>query len=275
MTHAPPQISRRPLARPERLSAALGGDSAALEALLGDLQPRVYGFALKLCGDAEDAEDVVQETLLAVATKLSDLRTAERFSSWVFTIARNHCLRVMRRRPTPESARPVESLDVLASAGDEDGPHRRAERSETWERLGSAMRQLTDEQREVVLLRDVEGLSAREVAEVLGVAVGAVKSRLHRARAQLREALSGEARAVRSGCPDIRLAFSRQLEGDLPLSVCAEMEAHVSGCRQCAAECDGLREVLAVCATTDRSCALPKASKTRFERAIRRVLRPV
>jgi RNA polymerase sigma-70 factor (ECF subfamily) len=108
----------------------------------------------------------------------------------------------------------------------------------------------------VLLLRDVEGLSAAEVAGVTGLSVPAVKTRLHRARARLREAWAplmaprGEAapRPARA-CPDIVRLFSRHLEGDISARTCARMEAHLAGCPRCQASCDSLKQVLRMCRT--------------------------
>ncbi len=98
--------------------------------------------------------------------------------------------------------------------------------------------------REVLLLRDVEGLRAAEVAEIAGISVAAVKSRLHRARSELR----GRFMAPPSpSCPSIELLVSRHLEGDLSPDVCATMEAHLDGCSSCKDGCDRLRQTLRLC----------------------------
>ena len=109
----------------------------------------------------------------------------------------------------------------------------------------------------VLLLRDVEGLTASEVAAVTGSSVSAVKSRLHRARAALARHVSRSLhepaipRARR--CPDVLLALSKQLEGDLDPRLCAEFEQHIAGCTACRGRCDSLKRSLAAC----RAAATP------------------
>ena len=105
--------------------------------------------------------------------------------------------------------------------------------------------------REVIILRDIEGLTAPEVAEITGDSVDAIKSRLHRARADVRArlgALLGDADEPPSaGCPDVLTAFSKRMEGDLNPRLCAELQDHVDGCAACRARCDSLKRALAVC----------------------------
>jgi RNA polymerase sigma-70 factor (ECF subfamily) len=106
------------------------------------------------------------------------------------------------------------------------------------------------------VLRDIEGLSAPEVAEVLGLGVQAVKSRLHRARLAVRQRIApllgsappGGSRAPQ--CPDILTVFSRYLEGEIGPDVCAEMEAHLARCGHCRGRCDSLKRTLQICRTT-------------------------
>jgi RNA polymerase sigma-70 factor (ECF subfamily) len=105
----------------------------------------------------------------------------------------------------------------------------------------------------VLVLRDIEGLSAPEVAKVLSISVDAVKSRLHRARMAVRGELAPVLRTPRdepppdSMCPDVLTLFSQHLEGDISPSVCATMEAHLARCGRCRSTCESLKRTLAVC----------------------------
>ena len=125
--------------------------------------------------------------------------------------------------------------------------------------------------REVLVLRDVEGLSAPEVARVLGMSVEAVKSRLHRARVAVREELAPalgrpEIAPPRGAqCPDVLALFSQHLEGEIDPSVCATMEAHLARCHHCHAACESLKRTLAICRqlpTPDVPASLAASVKT-------------
>jgi RNA polymerase sigma-70 factor, ECF subfamily len=171
------------------------GDADALDRLLRILEPQVWRFGLRLCGDREDARDVLQDTLLGAIRTLGEFRGEAALSTWLYTIARSYCIK-KRRRPKGAPSGFV-SLDAeegqaarqLADGGDDPAAH--AERAELAHLLEKALAELPPAFREVVVLRDVEGLSAPEAAEALGLTVAAVKSRLHRARAALRTAFAG------------------------------------------------------------------------------------
>jgi RNA polymerase sigma-70 factor, ECF subfamily len=246
---------------PALIALAQGGDRAAAEELLERHAPRVFRFGMKMCRDPEDAREVVQETLLSAFRKLRDFRGAASFSTWLFTIVRSHCIKKRRRRRhEPET---VLSLD--GEAAEETGrlshpdarPDQQLEKRRLREALEAAIANLGTGQREVLLLRDVEGLSAAEVAEVTGLSVQAVKSRLHRARVLLRKALlpalglsSDQGPGPAEGCQDIVPVFSRHLEGEIAPDVCRELERHVASCPRCGEACDSLRSVLSLCRRT-------------------------
>jgi RNA polymerase sigma-70 factor (ECF subfamily) len=132
--------------------------------------------------------------------------------------------------------------------------------------------------REVLLLRDVEGLSAAEVAEVLGVSVQAVKSRLHRARLSVRArvapllGIAPEAGTAPPGtCPDVLELVSRYLEGEISADVCAEMERHLAACGRCRATCESLKRTLALCRTSPPA-PVPSAVQDSVRVAVRNFL---
>jgi RNA polymerase sigma-70 factor (ECF subfamily) len=184
------------------IAASQQGDPAALEALVRRHQDRVYGFAMRMCRNVEDAKDILQDTFLGVVRSIRDFRAESKFSTWLYRIAANACLKKRRRGvhdPTPEQEL---SLDALMPRPDSEGvkpeipdwsedAERALLRGELGGRLEAAIDRLPREYKIVLLLRDVEGLSAEEAAEALGLSVAAVKSRLHRARVFVRRELAG------------------------------------------------------------------------------------
>jgi RNA polymerase sigma-70 factor (ECF subfamily) len=235
------------------LEAARRGDRGALETFLERHQARVLRFGLKMCRDAEDARDVAQETLLAAARGLSGFRAASSPSTWLYTIARSFCIKARRRSkfaPTVSSADGEARRAVEAVPADTPPPDEALAEARLSDALWSAIAALEPKYREVLLLRDVEGLSAAEVGEVTGLGVPAVKSRLHRARMQVRDRLAPHlGRATRPGaaCEDVARLFSRHLEGEIDAATCARMERHLEGCGDCRAACDSLKQVLRLC----------------------------
>jgi RNA polymerase sigma-70 factor (ECF subfamily) len=241
---------------PRLIDAARRGDAAAMESLLAAQQSRVFRFALKMCHLREDAEEVLQDTLLAAVRTLGQYRGDAALSTWLYTIARSFCIK--RRRRTKFAPTALVSLDSEEARTAHEAPDPRrgpdevlAERQLT-AALSRAVDALAPAYREVMVLRDVEGLPATEVAQVMGLSVDAVKSRLHRARASVRRMmaplLGGRVAERRPrGCPDIATLFSRHLEGDISPAVCARMERHLSGCPRCEGVCASLRRTLKLC----------------------------
>jgi RNA polymerase sigma-70 factor (ECF subfamily) len=241
---------------PELLERARGGDRAALEMLLERHQRQVYRFGLRMCRDEEDAKDVVQETLLAMARNVRDFRGASSVSTWLYSIARSFCIKKRRRSKfAPAHEELIGSVETeanrVADPGrlqDESLASRQIETA-----LESAIASLEPMYREILVLRDVEGLTAPEVAEVTGLTVEAVKSRLHRARVQVRALVAPllgvpePAPDAADTCPDVLDLFSRHLEGEISSDVCAEMEAHLARCGRCTARCATLQKTLLLC----------------------------
>jgi RNA polymerase sigma-70 factor (ECF subfamily) len=239
------------------LRAARQGDAAALEALLVRYQPHLYRFGLRMCGNVEDAGDVAQESLISMARSLREFRGDSSISTWLYTIARRFCIKKRRRSkfaPVRE-----ESLDAPGShaaqrlADPAPSPEHATTNRELEVALVRAIDALDPPQREVLVLRDVEGLSAPEVASVLGISIDAVKSRLHRARVAVRQELAPVLRRPaieeppQTMCPDVLRLFSQHLEGEIDPGVCATMEAHLAECSYCRGACESLKRTLAVC----------------------------
>jgi RNA polymerase sigma-70 factor (ECF subfamily) len=265
----------------ELLEAARAGDRAALDQLLTRHQSRVYRFGLKMCRDSEDAKDVLQDTLLAVARNVKDFRGASSVSTWLYTIARSFCIKKRRRSKfAPEQEEPLD-LGPEGEASRIADPGRGPDESLAGRQIESALERAIGElepmYREVLLLRDVEGLTAPEVAEVMGLTVEAVKSRLHRARLAVREKVAPllgvpEAAApLASTCPDVVALFSRHLEGEISTDVCAEMERHLAACPRCRAKCDSLQRTLVLCRSSPAP-EVPRPVQQSVRDALRRLL---
>jgi RNA polymerase sigma-70 factor (ECF subfamily) len=263
----------------ELLEQARAGNAAALEALLERHQAQVYRFAMKMCRDPEDAKDVLQDTLLAMARGVRDFRGASSISTWLYTVARSVCIKKRRRSKfAPEAERSLDtdattearSLADPARAPDEELAGRQVEHA-----LEQAIAALEPMYREVLLLRDAEGLTAPEVAEVLGLSVQAVKSRLHRARLAVRAEVApllgvpGAAPAAPGSCPDVLTLFSQHLEDEISAQVCAEMERHVEACARCRGACDSLRRTLALCRTGGPAVDVPASVQASVKVALR------
>jgi RNA polymerase sigma-70 factor (ECF subfamily) len=184
------------------LAAVRRGDSAALEMLLVRYQPHLYRFGLRMCGNVEDAGDVAQESLISMARSVRDFRGDSSVSSWLFTIARRFCIKKRRRSkfaPAREGSLDADAHAVQRLADPAPSPEQTATNRELAAALARAIDALESSQREVLVLRDVEGLSAAEVAGILGVSVDAVKSRLHRARVAVRQQLEPVLRRTSAG----------------------------------------------------------------------------
>ena len=184
------------------IAASQAGDAAALDELVRAHQGRVYGFAMRMCRNVEDAKDILQETFLGMLRSIREFRQDSRFTTWLYRIAANACLKKRRRGvhdPQPEQEL---SLDALMPHPDADGRRPEipdwssdAERAllngELSAQMEAAIDKLPREYKIVLLLRDVEGFTAEEAADMLKLSVSAVKSRLHRARVFLRNELAG------------------------------------------------------------------------------------
>ncbi len=244
-----------------------------MEPLLAALQPRLYRFSMSMCRHPEDAEDVLQESMLAVARSAHSLRATAALSTWLYTIARRFCLK--KRRKSKFAPSQEESLDFGADglhanvAATTPLPDEQVAQLALWERVQLHIRALSPELREVLVLRDVEGLTAKEVAGVVGLTVAAVKSRLHRARSELRDRLATPHEKPQD-CPQIRLVFSQFLEGELSADVCSTMQDHVASCAVCSAECEGLKSALTACTTAPAN--VPPDVQRRVQQALQNVL---
>jgi RNA polymerase sigma-70 factor, ECF subfamily len=171
-----------------------GGEARAFEALVRRHRAPVFNFILRYTGQRARAEDLLQETWLKVVRSAGEYEPRARFTTWVYTIARNLCVDSARK----ESYRQADSLDAPASASDDgDGralgemlPERGAHNARLRPLLERALSSLPDEQREVFILREYSGIAFKEIAEVTKTAENTVKSRMRYALEGLRKRLA-------------------------------------------------------------------------------------
>ena len=184
---------------PQLLTRAQAGEIAAFEALVDAHRDKVFGLALRMTRSEADAAEITQDTFLSAYQHLGDFRGDAAFGSWVHRIAANHALMRLRHRRVVQAAEeelkggPEFTEGGSLAVYPERDWSRDAEEKALDAELGQAIQQATDRlpegYREVFLLKDVEGLSYEQIAELTGDSVPAIKSRLHRARLALREAI--------------------------------------------------------------------------------------
>lgn len=199
-------MPRNPILSPERerqlVELTQRGDRGALGELLGAYHKRVYHVCLRMVGGAEDAADLTQETLLRAVKHAEGFRGGSSFSTWLLRIAMNLCISHLRRARLRQTA----SLDQEIGGGDqasalknliisqrEPTPDQRVQQEEQVQSLTASLDAMDPALRSIIVLRDLQGMDYHQIAEVLAVPVGTVKSRLFRARLALRRSLEGTA----------------------------------------------------------------------------------
>ena len=158
---------------------AAGGDVGAFEVLVRRYQLPIIRLCAGMLGDRHGAEDAAQDVFFSAWRSIGRFRGDAQFSTWLFRIATNQCLRDIRRRPAQAAQLPE---DLPATEG---SPHGELDAAEGSAAVSAAVGRLSAEQRAALLLREVEGLSYDQIAEVLGVSMAAVRSRIYRARSDL------------------------------------------------------------------------------------------
>jgi RNA polymerase sigma factor (sigma-70 family) len=161
----------------------LDGDDGAFPGVYHRYKQQVYEFCCRMLGDADGAKDVVQSVFVKVFERRSQLRQPERFSSWLMTMARNDCLTVLRR--SRMFAGMPENVEAEHAHSSSDA----VERQDEIAAIEHAIRELPPDLREVILLREYQELSYREISLIIGVDVDIVRSRIFRARQKLYETL--------------------------------------------------------------------------------------
>lgn len=186
----------------ELIGRFLAGDEGAFNRLVLSYQNRVYGLSYRMMGNLEEAEEVAQEVFITVYKSLRDFRGDSQFSTWIYRVTVNHCknrIKYLGRRKYYSSQsldEPVDGNDGEVMARQLPDEHLdalgRMEQKEVQNTVQEKMNELDEEQRTVLFLRDIEGMSYQEIADILDLREGTVKSRIHRARLELKDKLEKE-----------------------------------------------------------------------------------
>lgn len=194
----------------ELIEAFKKGDEKAYEELVSRYTDRAYSLASRMTRNSEDAEEVLQDVFVTVFRKIHSFEGKSSFSSWLYRITVNASLMKIRKRKQDQSTPmddlfPGEGNNPALRSKEEDDVDNITLRKEVLEELQFAISKLPDEYRPVFILRDIDGLTSREVGKILNLTVPAVKSRLHRSRLMLRKKLAAFYREYRSGSTRIAL----------------------------------------------------------------------
>jgi RNA polymerase sigma-70 factor (ECF subfamily) len=181
------------------LARAQAGDVSAFERLSSAYADRLFMLLLRLLGDRSEAEDVAQEVMLRAWRGVGGFRGTSSYFTWLYRIAVNEANRALEKRGRRPPAAPIGADELQLPAPAADDPSRQAENSELRRALGRALAGLPPALRTAIVLRDVEGLSTREAAEITGVGQAAFKSRLHQARLRVRAAIGDETLVTTGG----------------------------------------------------------------------------
>ncbi|MGQ9653801.1 MAG: RNA polymerase sigma factor [Thermodesulfobacteriota bacterium] len=197
-TIAPRSENSHPHSEGRWIELAQEGDRESFERIVIAYQQKVFNLAFRLLGEREEAEDLTQEVFINVFRHIGEFRGESQFSTWIYQVTTNHCrnrLKYLRRRfhhvtesiDDPVSTEEGEMGREIPDEGEipEDQLYRR----QVQELVQIALGRLRQEYREAVVLRDIQNLSYQEISEILGVPEGTIKSRLHRARWELKEIL--------------------------------------------------------------------------------------
>jgi RNA polymerase sigma-70 factor, ECF subfamily len=255
----------------------------AMEKAVALLQESVFSFSMRVCNQREDAEDTMQEVLLKSVPVLSQFDSPKALAVWLYKVAKNRCL--MNRRKSKFAPRKELSLEELmpdrgelahlATSG-RFNPEAFAIRSQEAQWLRDAIQKVPPEYRIILVLRDMEGLSDDDVAEITGLRPGTVRVRLHRARLFVRKEIAKRLRSdqVRStasrepdtparppNCKAMFAELSDYLDEQLDESMCAELEKHMDGCEPCKAFLSSLEATITALRQIAKESPDPKKAR--------------
>jgi RNA polymerase sigma-70 factor, ECF subfamily len=247
----------------------------SVEQAVALLQNTVYSFSMKICGHREDAEDTMQDVLFRSLKYLSKIQDPNALAAWLYTVTRNRCRR-MRRGPQNSQAKRL-SLDELMPDEQEmrellqrteRGPELHAIHAEQQHLLHRAVLALPSPLRLVLVLHDMEELTSEQVAQILGLQVGTVRVRLHRARLAIRKQMArlleglpeppqkpGKPLGHRpKECRDLFAGLSEYVDGRIEPRTCEQMRVHIEACPACIAFLKDLRATVDRCRSLDVPC---------------------
>jgi len=266
------------------------GQPESMEKALKLLQETVFSFSMRVCQQREDAEDTMQEVLAKSVPVLSRFESPKALVVWLYKVAKTRCL--MSRRKSKFAPKQELSIEELMPDREELGtvvqggvnPETFAIHSQEARWLRDAIQKLPPQYRIVLVLRDMEGLTDEEVAEITGLRAGTVRVRLHRARLFVRKELvrpkQGRDRHLRplasqamtaseprpGRCKAMFAELSNYLDERLDDSVCAELEKHLDGCEPCKEFLSSLQATIEQCRKSPAECPNgKKAAKLRKE----------
>jgi RNA polymerase sigma-70 factor (ECF subfamily) len=178
-------------------------DMIQFKTLVRRYQTRIYSVAVRILGNSDEAEEVVQDTFVRVHQNIDKFRNEASFSAWVFRIAHNQCVDLLRTKRRKRGFQLL-SFDPQSTAAEEEsgespvvsqladptpGPEQKVDMTEQEHIIASSLSKLPENQREVLVLHDIEGFSYQEISEIVGASIGTVRSLLHYGRLKLRELL--------------------------------------------------------------------------------------
>jgi RNA polymerase sigma-70 factor (ECF subfamily) len=255
----------------------------AIEKAIGLLQNTVFSFSMKMCGHRQDAEDTMQEVLYRSLKHLGKLEGPNALAAWLYTVTRNRCHRM--RRSHPEGNGKQLSLDELIPDDEElkrllnteSHPERDAIQAEQHQLLHQAVLRLPTVLRMVLVLHDMEELTSEEIAGILGLQVGTVRVRLHRARLAVRREMPRLLKGLpeqRSSadatvtprpkeCRELFANLSEYLDARVEPQTCEQMRAHIEKCPACIAFLKDLRAAIDRCRTLEVACDATVAQRMR------------
>ncbi|MGI9102981.1 MAG: sigma-70 family RNA polymerase sigma factor [Terriglobales bacterium] len=274
------------------------GTSDAMNRAVALLQQTVFSFSMRVCGHREDAEDTAQETLLRTVPQLPKFESPQALAVWLYKVARSRCL-MSRRRSKFAPREPLSLEEVMPDRAElesalespQRSPEQQLLRAENAAELRRAILKIPPDYRQILVLHDMEELSAGEVARITGLRPGTVRVRLHRARAYLRNQLAVKPTSLRptsakprqmwgthrtrgrkagpgAHCKRMFGALSAYLDQEIDAQTCAALESHLNGCPPCKAYLASLEETVRRC----KQCP-PEELKARVSAEVREMVR--